>query len=261
MTREMGDIAAALAYQVKKEIAENFFGTRKQLEEERGELLREEEELLREWAEKVIPIFLKIRLFLVGEEEGQAFLSLIGEPGIDEKGKREDSSLPSAEVNPLPAPSFGWTRKGKYRKHIFTLYRTAWAEAQILEERFRALVQKVALFNEDLTHFNDAFSLSEILSLTGALEEGNEAKCVLGESCEPAAVPQLEEKLRIRPLSLSRSSLPTLPPLSEIRKPLKELIHRSFRKYGPDIKRHWPAPPPGGKERISASNKGQNPGR
>jgi|GEM_PF-2398954 len=241
MTREVGDIAAALAYQVKKEIAQNFFGTRRALEEEKEELQREKEELLKEWEEKVLPFLRKIRLLLKGEEEGRAFLALIGEKALaGQREQDEGEALPKAEPS-LPLPPFAWTRKSKYQKYLLALYRAAEAEARALEERFQALVTKGKLFNEDLTHFNTSFSLSEILSLTSALKEVDDAKCVLGENCEPEAVPHLEEKLRLTPLNLDESSLPYLPPLKTILKPLKELIRGAFRKYGEEIEAVWPS--------------------
>lgn len=241
MTREIGDIAAALAYQVKKEIAENFFGTRKRLEEEREELLREERELFEAWTHTVLPILQKIRSLLVGEEEGRVFSSWLGMELAEKQPGEEKKGTASEEGSALPPPPFAWTKKGKYRKYILRLYREALVETQELEERFRKLVKKVELFNEELNRFNHSFRLSEILSLTGSLEGIDEAGCVLGEACEPEAIPHLEEKLRLTPLLLNRSSLPHLPPFKDIGPPLKKLIDGSFRKYGEKIKADWPA--------------------
>ncbi len=81
MSPPVGDISAALAYQVKKEIAENYFGSRKALEEERDDLARQEGILEKAWEQEVLSILTRIYLLFIREEEGRAFLNLI---------KRED---------------------------------------------------------------------------------------------------------------------------------------------------------------------------
>jgi hypothetical protein len=240
MSRQIGDISAALAYQVKKEIAENFFGTRKNLEEERSQLLGQRTEILKNWTERVQPLLLIIYRLLIGEEEGRTFLSLINredlllpfrKPDINREGMRTPLTCP---------PSLAFTAGSKYRKWILALYQTAFNEAEALQERIRILQKKTELFNEDLKAFNTCFNLSEILSLTNVLEERDDLKCVLGENRDPQAIPLLEEKLAIKPLDLNAAGSPVPPPLpavKDIKKPLSLLIDLTFRKYCSEIKK------------------------
>ena len=89
MTPPVADISAALAYQVKKEIAENYFGSRKVLEEERNDLIRQEEILKKAWEQKVLSILTSIYLLFIREEEGRAFLDLIKREDLIESIKQQ----------------------------------------------------------------------------------------------------------------------------------------------------------------------------
>ncbi len=79
MSSQAGDIAAALAYQVKKEIAENYFGHRRELEEEREELLDQGKKIQKAWEQEVLAALRTIVALFPGPEKGRAFLALIGQ--------------------------------------------------------------------------------------------------------------------------------------------------------------------------------------
>ncbi|MEW6188213.1 MAG: hypothetical protein AB1585_21045 [Thermodesulfobacteriota bacterium] len=240
VSRPIGDISAALAYQVKKEIAENFFGTRKILEEERCDLIGQRTEIIESWAERVQPLLRDLFRLLQEEEEGRSFLILI---------KREDLLplfRPPGDIRERPQtpmacpPSFALTARGKYRKWILALYQAAFSEAEALKERTQTLQKKTDLFNEDLKTFNASFNLTEVLSLINTLEGRDDLKGILGENSDPQAISLLEEKLALKPLDLSSAGPPfppLLPAIEDIRKPLSLLIDLTFQKFCPEIKK------------------------
>jgi hypothetical protein len=240
MPTPVADISAALAYQVKKEIAENYFGSRKVLEEEREDLTRQEGILEKAWEQEVLKILTQIYLLFIREEEGRAFLDLIKREDLIEPIKQ---SLKDQGINfslrscPLP---FTLTAKGKYKNLIITLYQLARTSGDALGNEFQMLRKKMSLFNEELTNFTSCYNLSDILSLVHSFENRDDLKGVLGENTDPRAVPLLEEKLRLRPLELGQRGealLRPLPPMKEIQKPLKLLIDLTFQGHGPEIKK------------------------
>ena len=240
MSPEVGDIAAALAYQVKKEIAENYFGGRKDLEEEREDLIRRGEKLHRSWEQEVRPVLLRIYRLLTGGEAGRAFLSLINREDLIGPLEEADRKGPTHQAAGPGRPPLALTRRGRYKKLILTLYDAAVIKAGSIHEEFKTLQKGVGLFNEDLGKFNGCYNLAEILSLTKAIENSDDLKGVLGQNTDPRAVPELEKKLLLRPLDLSQAgiaSLDPLPPLREIRASLKEQIDDLYRRQGPEIKR------------------------
>jgi hypothetical protein len=240
MPPPVADISAALAYQVKKEIAENYFGSLKVLEEERDDLTRQEGILEKVWEQEVLSVLTGIYLLFTREEEGRAFLDLIkGENLIEtiKQGLKDQGINPFPPSCPLP---FTLTSKGKYKKLIFTLYQLAKTKGDALWNEFQTLQKKWRLFNEDLAKFNSSYNLSDILSLIHSLESRDDLKGVLGENTDPRAVPLLEEKMRLKPLGLGHEGegfLRPLPPLKEIQRPLKLLIELTFYSHCPEIKK------------------------
>ncbi len=141
MSPEIGDVAAALAYQVKKEIAENYFGTRKILEEERAGLEKTHQEIERIWTEEVTSRLRTIARCLGGEDEARDFWRLIQRdpPHSDQDPDREkDLSLPAV---------LALTPRGRYRKGIQTLYRNARSWSRGLAEQRKILERKASFFN------------------------------------------------------------------------------------------------------------------
>jgi hypothetical protein len=236
----VGDIAAALAYQIKKEIAENYFGTRKILEEERDVLIRQGEQLKKTWDREVLPILTNIFQLFVREEEGRTFLNLIKRGDLLQSIRQ---SLRGEGINPSLLScslSFAVTIKGRYKKLIFTLYQKAKAKEDELWQEFIVMQKKVILFNEDVEKFNSSYNLSDILSLVNSFENKSDLKGVLGENTDPRAVPMLEEKLILKPLDLSGGGaavIQTLPPLKDILGPLKQLILQTFNCHFSEIKK------------------------
>jgi hypothetical protein len=239
MPPQVGDISAALAYQVKKEIAENYFGTRRELEAEREEIEELKKKIQKEWDRAVLPNLILIGQLLIGIEEIRAFLNLI---------KREDlieavqSALKRPGTDSTPAECavpFALTAKGKYNKLIFYLYQRAKTEGDELGEEFRLWKKKADLFNEDLNKFSSNYQLSDILALVHSIEIRDDLKGVLGENIDPRTIPLLEEKLVLKPIGLDREEgwLQPLPPLKEVRTSLKLLLDQAFQAHCPEIKK------------------------
>jgi hypothetical protein len=239
MTPRVNDISAALAYQVKKEIAENYFGSRKALEEEREDLLRQRKELEEVWVRRVLSNLIKICQTLVGEAESRAFLKLIQREDLL---PRAQESLKDPGGDPFPAECavpFALTAKGKFKKLICALYQSAKVNGDNLWDTFRSHQKKVDLFNEDLTQFISCYNLTDILSLIHSFENRDDLKGVLGENSDPRAIPLLEEKLILRPIDPGRGEgalIRPLPPLKDIQNPLKLLMDLAFQSHCSEIK-------------------------
>jgi hypothetical protein len=242
MSPQAGDISAALAYQVKKEIAENYFGSRKILEEEREDLHRQEKKLQEVWSRTVRPNLVRICQSLIGKDETRAFLKLI-QRGDLQNIIQQELKAPAEVSSPVECNlPFALTAKGKYKKMIYSLYQSARAQGDELWNEFQSWQKKVDLYNEDLDKFTTCYNLSDILSLIHSLENRDDLKGILGENTDPRTVPLLEEKLILRPINPSQEGealLRPLPPLKEIQKPLDLLLGLTFQAYCSDIKKKF----------------------
>jgi hypothetical protein len=238
LSTKVGDIAAALAYQVKKEIAENYFGTRRELEEEREDLIRQADRIQKAWVEEVQVLLALIGELLLDPETVKSFLALLGRErlplGVPELPER--AFCKAMEACPL---SFALTSQAKYQALIAHWYGLAWERSQPVLEKVRALENKVRLHNEDLAKFSLAYSLQEILAFIKAIEGSSALKGVLGENADPRAVPELEKKLMLKsldPSGLGLNEVKPLPTLSQIRESLRSLVIQAFRRNQEQIK-------------------------
>jgi hypothetical protein len=235
---QVGDIAAALAYQVKKEIAENYFGTRRELEEEREDLVSQAKRVQKIWVQEVQAPLDLIGELLLDSEIAKSFFALVGREGLPlVVPDRPDRTFSKAvEACPLP---FALTSQAKYQALIFQLYGLAWGRSQPVLEKVRALEKKARLYNEDLAKFSLSYSLQEILAFIKAIEGSSELKGVLGENTDPRAVPELEKKLMLKsldPSGLGPSEVKPLPKLNQVRESLRSLVKQAFRQNGDQIK-------------------------
>jgi hypothetical protein len=238
MPSQAGDIAAALAYQVKKEIAENYFGTRRELEEEREELLDQGRKIQKAWDQEVLAVLRMMAGLFPDPEKGRALLTLIGQEELtgwnSEPSPRTFSEATGACRLPLT-----FTSRGKYRALLERLYLLAVERSRKVLEKHGAWRKKISLHNEEVVNFGASFNLTEILSFMKALEGADELKGVLGENLDPRAVPELEQKLRMKVIPSGPQgafALKPLPELQEIREALRNLAHRSFEEQSKEIR-------------------------
>jgi hypothetical protein len=238
LSSQVGDIAAALAYQVKKEIAETYFGTRRELEEERENLISQAKKVQKAWNQEVQAPLVLIGELLLDPETAKSFLALVGQENLQPATPESPERTFSEAVASCPLP-FVLTSRAKYQALIAQWYALAQQRNKPLLERAQALRGKVRLYNEDLAKFSAAFSLQEILAFIKAIEGSSELKGVLGENTDPRAVPELEKKMMLKSLDasgLGLAEVKPLPTLSLIREPLRALVKQAFLQNGEKIK-------------------------
>jgi hypothetical protein len=124
MSSQVGDIAAALAYQVKKEIAENYFGARRELEEEREELLAQGNKIQKAWEQEVLAVLRMTAALFPDPEKGKAFLTLAGQEDWPGWSPEASPRIFSEALRTCRLP-LTFTSRGKDRAMIEGLYRVA----------------------------------------------------------------------------------------------------------------------------------------
>jgi len=231
------DIADALTIELKKDIADRYFGFRKLIEEDKqalGEQIREQAVIL----EKRISFDL-IRMYILLKDEAliQRFLELIGlaermfyDPYLTESPTIRARVFKGLRVR-------GLTRKSCFTNAAFDCYERLEEHVGLYRERFAALVAEREVISEEIRLFYRNNDLGAIIGFMRSLGEPVFGSDLQG-GMETNLAADLEKKLRIPPPSPVEQflpPLPPLPPLPTIRKQLAALVNEAFTLHQDDI--------------------------
>ncbi len=228
-----GDISKALTYQVKREIAEKYFGYRKIIEEDKRNLDAMLKDLRRLYEERIATDFLRIYTLLGDKKLAGEFIGIIawprGEiPFYDDHvvGSKAIRQRLLKEIEP-----HGWTSRGRFVSLFLASYERLLEDLEAYKEKYEECQDEAMTINEEIRQFRDRFALDEILGFIANLDRDDLA-ATLGENLPVGHVQELSERLRIEPIDLARSlppEPPDLPPLREIRGRLKSLAGKAAR--------------------------------
>ncbi len=227
------DIAKILSYEVKKELADRYFGFRKLIE-------KDKEELERQIRQKNITIEQQICLdlariyILLGEERMiQEFLALTG---LEKKIFYDPYLLESQTIRKRVfqgVKATGFTMASRYKNLLLKGYETLEQHVAIYRQDFGALLQERDTIEEEIKLFYKKHDLGNIMSFLRALDSTSSSPAErLGEGAGFSPLGSLEDKLRVSPPQPLEQSLPIIPPLIPlrlIRKQLKQLAAKAYK--------------------------------
>ena len=232
------DVAKALAYQVKRELAERYFGFRRLIEEDSARYFQLIEETRKRFEERLAKELMRFYIMLRDKDLIDQFLKLLGLP----KAYFYDQYLQASpdlqhELFKDLRPK-GWTSKGKF-KHLFldTYYRL-YELIQEYQETFQELVVEAEVINEEIRQFKEKFDLSEIIQFLKTFEPSPELAS-LGHPSYRESVSTLEKKLELGKVPPPEDFLPEikdLPPPEEIRAKLIKLAKEAWKRHPQESK-------------------------
>ena len=224
------DVAKALAYQVKRELAERYFGLRKLIEEDSANYFK----VLEEIKEKKLPQVKEgwFRLYLLlGErelaEELARLLDLERPPFFEEFLEKRPSFDLLAGL-----PLKGFTSKGKFKHLVLAAYEALLEALKTYEEAFRKAKVEAEVINHEIELFKEKYDLNEIMQFLKSLEAPS-AMADLGHTSLEESVKNLERSLELKKIPPPEKFLPAptkLPPLKEVKAGLEELALLAYRK-------------------------------
>jgi hypothetical protein len=225
------DIGKALAYQVKREIAERYFGLRKFIEEERRSL-EETFSTLNEFYElKIGPDLIRIYSILVVPRLIDRFMGLVGWEG---RPFYDDYVVESRTIRVRLFQGMelhGWTSQTRFRNRLLDSYEKLFEDGTYYMRRVQEAVEEGDVINEEIRQFKNKFSLEEILSFIASLDRNDALTGVLGDNLPKGAAAELDARLDIAPVDDVLARLPRIPELPEpeaARARLKELAAEAF---------------------------------
>lgn len=223
------DIEDILAYELKEEIAEKYYGFRKLSVSESADMNRrlvEESVIL----EKRI-CFDLIRIYFLFKDKIliRAFLNLVG---LDEKFFFDTCLCDSPIIRDrvfAGVRARGWTRAGRFKRLLFDCYDRLAVHVELYRRNFARLLDNREILAEELFDMYRKNELGSVLGFLWVLG-GDQAKDLQG-GIETAMAGVMKEKAGIEPVLPIEQYLPVVPPLPPLRKikaALKGLIKNAW---------------------------------
>lgn len=231
------NIADAITYEIKQDIANRYFGFRKLIEEDKLALA----EKIRQYTfilEKRISFDL-IRIYILLRDEAliQGFMALANLP----ENIFYDPYLTQSETirkRVFEGVQFrGLTKKACFSNAIIDCYERLIDHVGQYREQFAELVSTQEMISAEIDLFYKKNDLGSILGFLRSLGDSPHGTLMQG-GMEPQLAMDLEQKLRITPPEPIPQLLPVIPPLTPlaaIRRQLKAIISQAFSQQGQDI--------------------------
>lgn len=232
------DITDFLSFEIKKELADRYFGFRKLIEEDKEELERKINHLNCTVGQRIVVDLSRIYLLLQDEGLIDRFVELAG---LVEKHFYDPYVLGSptlrsklfAGVKPR-----GLTAGGRFKNLMMQIYEQLVADVADYREKHAELVEIQEMIEEEIRLFYKKNDICTIMSFLRTMEAPPETGGHLEGSLNKGFSDSFEKKMQVHPpLNVCREipPLPPLPPLAQIKKQLKKIADMAYQSHGKDL--------------------------
>jgi hypothetical protein len=231
------NIHEVLAYEIKKEIADRYFGFRKLIEDDKLSFF----EKTRQYSfilEKRISFDL-VRIYIVLKDEAliHRFLALTGlpadlfyDPYLTQSDTIRQRVFSGVHIH-------GLTHAGRFKNLVFDCYERLEVHVAEYRTRFDELQKYRDEINVAIEIFYRKNDLGSIMGFLKSLGDPNKSGAMEG-GMEMGMAQSLEAKMRITPQQPLEHYLPAiqpLPPLANIKRELKIIIGEAYEKHGKEL--------------------------
>jgi hypothetical protein len=213
----------SLKFQIKKEIVDNYFAARVELEED-IQALNDKVRTYLEGLAELRPKFWALYQALGSEGAIAAVMQVLGLK--DWPFYQDFQQLQEGErqrLLPVQRP-WGLTAFRRHRNLVFALYQEVVRLIPPLKEQYDKILIHLHLINEDVQKFNASFDFGLIAAQIEAMEGGGEVLCGGLMACERE---ELSTRMRFKRQKLTDVELPPLPhlpPLNQVKDRLAQVL-------------------------------------
>jgi len=232
------DIGKALTYQIKREIAERYFGYRKIIEEDRQALEAMIPDLHFLYEQKIGRDIIRIYVLLRDLNLIDEFLSLAGwegRPFFDqytvESGTIREQLLKDIELH-------GWMAHSRFANLLLDSYERLYLDTSKYREKLDEVLEEAQVIEEEIHQFKEKFSLEEIMGFLKTLDRRDDLTGVLGENLPAGRAEDLSSRLDLAPVGDLEKLLPKVPELpapNKVKGSLKDLAHRAVKAHKEEV--------------------------
>lgn len=227
------DIAKVLAYEIKKELADRYFGFRRLIEEDKEALDRRIRQQSLTVEQQICLDLVRIYILLRDEKLIQEFCDLTGlkkamfyDPYVVQSPTIRRRVFEGVRAG-------GLTMAARFRNLILNSYETLVEDVSRYLDRFGELLSERETIEEEIRLFYRQNDLGNIMTFLRGIDSSSAVGGNPLEAGPAMAAPSgLEEKLRVIPPPPIEKSLPIIPPLvplRRIRRPLKKLADTAYQ--------------------------------
>lgn len=234
----MDDISKALSFEIKKEIADRYFGFRKLIEED-----------MRDYSDQVLSSshrleqrigFDLVRLYILLRDEGiiKEFLRLTGldemifyDPYLAESPTIRRRVFADRKVR-------GLTRKGRFKNMVLDTYESLAHHVVEYRETLTALAEERETIAEEIRIFYRNNDLGTIMGFLRNMDGSAHASGKMEGGLNPMADAEMERKMRVQappPVDEVLPMMPQVPPIDAVRARLQQLVEQAYALHELDV--------------------------
>ncbi len=192
------DIEKALAYQIKKEIAQRYFRIRKLIEDDSTNAKALLTQLEKIYSDKIKQAFFRIYTLLIDKELIEEFVKLLDleAPPFWEEFSALDESQKEQLLDGLE--HHGWFKEKRYLNLLFDTYKELFKEWKEYYDLREETLDELRLVKEEVDQFTRNYSLDDIMQFLRGLDVGDEATSkALGRTMEGRRLGEFDQKLSV----------------------------------------------------------------
>lgn len=231
----MEDISKALVYEIKRDIAERYFGFRKQIETESRQYLDKLHNVDGQYAADIARNMQRMHCLIQNDQLFHSFVQFttipesIGTFSADRESPAEWQRLFTG------LRGKGFTRWRRYRNLLYQVFRRLAEAVDAYRKIFLELEEEHKDICQEMERFYRMNDLSGILNFLRQIDNPDSLHTDLLHADRPNLAGQsLEEELRIQPppaVDTHLPALPQLPPLETARATLERLAAEAYADF------------------------------
>jgi plasmid stabilization system protein ParE len=233
------DIAKVLSYEIKKELADRYFGFRKLIEEDKEDLAREIHLSSVNIENKIVQDLARLYILFNDEQLIQKFLELIG---LDERMFFDPYLLESPTIKAKLFSEIkrrGLTKAGRFKNLVIDCYELLVEHVEIYRETYAELLESREIIEEEIKLFYQKNDIGSILDFLRNLDGPEAGSSSLQTVPQTGFSENIAQKMLIQPpapIDRKLAIIPPLVPLPQIKSSLKSLAEQAFDLHGNDFK-------------------------
>lgn len=233
----MEDFAKNLAFEVKKEIAERYFGFRKIIEEDSNDYQKAVISSALVLETKIGFDLLRIYALLQENDLIEQFFKLTNLGDVLFFDSYVNSSVTIRKRLFQDQKVHGFFRKSRFHNMFFDVYESLHDHVEVYRKRIAALIEDHDVIEEEIKLFYQKNDISGIMLFLRNLDGNSGTSGTMSGGIDSSGTINMESKMRLQapqPVEKFLPILEAIPDLSTISPQLKLLINKAYAKQ-PDF--------------------------